>query len=737
VQTVEDAMKYRHLSSKTQKIRGFVALHKIGLQVPTPFFVVGNHDDAELLASKLGGREKPMFVRPCPTRPRHGFVESRPVSFENVDRSTVELKALLDESIAADEKGEAELLVLPYVPSEFNLVITPSMMAIGPGHDGATAGKSSIAVPLMRAPFMEVVKHPTLLAQARIGEEEDPYIEAVVGQGTGVRFTQLRAGVKAPRVKDFVPREMVVEHIIMASEDLLEWEQQVKQLQSGTVVCKPGGTLIAHYGVHCLYNDVPCMTTRVPEIGETLLPVGESPDPDIYSFTRGLGEGAMIKLGLEGDPTSGDGLRFCCKGDHLTVPQALVVMMTVLHNAGAMTGRDAYWLGFSTSIMMRAGMAASHGEARNKLGSAMRTAEARNRVYGTALKDFIGARNTLGVAQWMFTTLQWSGSYGGPAWGNCTGAIIDMDEEIRKYLNAPSKEKIAAIVTALNVAVNQAHNGGWWLNKFIGHDWFDSASQQSLISLAFTGASMLLAEQVMRIQSGEEVDHLLEAWKAASDIEISKGALQIESVEKVQKHPSDWMEKGDTDDDEDDNDPPDWDDDSLQSSDDVSDPSVTDSKAVNVSNPKKFMNINTVPLVPQSKIHLSDVQMRILKAVPTASDKYMEVALHIQFKLETDQSKYYRSVDTKLVLPAEWPWKVIDKYSTQLSWSGSGEKYASATLSELSPCEANAHGVLLSFSVEDDGFCAVTPVYMMGSDEEEIHGEIKVEEVEEITAADL
>jgi hypothetical protein len=40
----------------------------------------------------------------------------------------------------------------------------------------------------------------------------------------------------------------------------------------------------------------------------------------------------------------------------------------------------------------------------------------------------------------------------------------------------------------------------------------------------------------------------------------------------------------------------------------------------------------------------------------------------------------------------------------------------------------------------DDGFCAVTPVYMMGSDEEEIHGEIKgeaVEEIEEIMAADL
>lgn len=524
------AVKFKHLSAKTQKIRGFVALDKINLSVPKPFFVVSSEGDCSAVveACRMGSKTAgEMFVRPCPTRPRHGFEESRKVAFGDDNAvSSGELVSMFNRAVAADEQGTAELLLLPYINAEYNLIVTPSMMAVGPGHDGATAGKSSIAIPLMGTPFFEVADNPQLLAQANIADTEDPYVEAVVERSGKVYFTQLRAGAKTAGIKDYIPERMVVTHVVTPSDDLLEWEQQVKRLQPGAVVCKVGGTLIAHYGVHCLYNKVPCMTTRVPAVGETLNPVGKAPSPNAPDMIRGLGEGALIPLNTQ---TEGYFYVSTAAGE-LSVSECLVAMMVALHNSGAMSGEDAYWLGFGTSIMMRAGMAASHGEARHKLegysGQSMR-----RMIYTTALKDFLAARKTLGVAQWMFRDLRWTSSYGGPKWAQCTESLLSMDVAIRSLLNDPSSESVTAVVSALNIAVNQAHNGGWWLNKFIEQNYFDKTSKQSLTTLVLAGATMYKAQAIGDSIDRREIEKLLLDWQTAPTIEVGEGNLQIQ--EKV------------------------------------------------------------------------------------------------------------------------------------------------------------------------------------------------------------
>ena len=525
VHNVATAAKYRHLQAKTQKARGFVNLATRGMAVPQPYYLVLDEADIEyVVKSALDRGLYKMFVRPCPVRARHGFEESRVVEFivkgsYSSDDRAVAYNAVVDQvrkifaaANEADEEHKAELLLLPYVEAKHNLVITPSRMAIGPNHDGATAGYDSISVPLMGTKFSEDIGF-NLVKGAGVGAHEDPYFEVVMGtDALKPLFTQIRAGAKLPPAigADYVPAPMRVTEVVEAEGDLLVWEKQVKALKPGTVVVKLGGTLISHYGVHCLYNNVACFTSRRPSIGEVLDVVSVSPTPNPEAVIKGLGYGALVPVYMS-TPT------IQTKPTDLAIQPALIAMMAALHNAGAMSGDSGFWIGYSAAMMMRAGMAGSHGEARHKLNG---MANQRTFVYKLALKDFLGSRNTLGTAQWMFENLKWSSSYGGPAWARCTQSIIDLDNAVLGLLNAPTTANVAAVVSCLNVAVNQAHNGGWWLNKFITQGWFDKTAAQSLESLAIAGTTMYKIKKAHL-----DVDSLVltEEWKKLPPIVATPG----------------------------------------------------------------------------------------------------------------------------------------------------------------------------------------------------------------------
>lgn len=530
------AAKYRHLEAKTQKARGFVSLDKQSkLPVPSPYYLILNEDDIEpSVEAAVANGITTLFVRPCPVRARHGFEESRSVKFnpelgkysagyaDELVRVTNEVKAIFKAANEADEEHAAELILLPFVGAKFNAIITPSRMAVGPNHDGATAGYDSISIPLMGTQFSEDASYG-LVANAGVGAGEDPYVEVVVNPRFNAMFTQVRSGVRVPAAvgADYLPAPMRVVEVIDAEGDLLEWEKQVKTIKPGTVVVKLGGTLISHYGVHCLYNKVPCFTSRRPSVGELLDVVSVSPTPSPEAVIKGLAYGALVPITLKDNGSLNEQ---DIKSGVIPVNTALIAMMTSLHNAGAMSGEHGFWLGFSAAFMMRAGMAGSHGEARHKLQDLQ---SMRNFVYKLAFKDFMGSRNTLGTAQWMFTNLKWSSSFGGPAWAKCTQSIIDLDSAIVTLINNPSNDAVALVVSKLNNAVNQAHNGGWWLNKFIQHSWFDLASRQSLRSLAISAAAMY---QVKKTDIEEaRIEEFLSSWKSAKPIEaVAGGKLHVQ-----------------------------------------------------------------------------------------------------------------------------------------------------------------------------------------------------------------
>jgi hypothetical protein len=512
VTTLSAKTKYAHLTAKTQKARGYVTLAtETALRVPKPYAVITSNEDVDLAVAEMHGKSQ--FIRPCPMRPRHGFVDSRPMQIDATGVSSVELKEILAKAIAADEQGHAELLVVPYIKSQYNAIITPTRVAVGPGNDGATSGHGSVSFPLMGVPFSEI--SPELLSKSKIGANEDPYIEAVMGEDQNTYFTQIRAGVKIPPMvgADYIPFPVRVEEVIDASGDLLEWEAQTKMIKRGTVVCHIGGTLISHYGVHCMQNDIPVFTSRRPEIGEALEVVNKIVKANPEAVIRGLGAGVLLSLNvLDKDREA-----------TLHVHKALISMMTILHNSAAMSGEDGYWLGVAVAIMYRAGMAASHGEARHKLGMGHK----RQQIYALAFKNFFDARATLGAAQYRFLFNSWSSGYGGKAWGKCTEAIIQMDNTVRSLIKDPTEKNVAELVMSLNNAVNQAHNGGWWLNKFIGQEWFNKASVQSLESVTMGMITMFRMQELLKADT-EYIPAVIEQWAEQSEIEVKSGVLQIE-----------------------------------------------------------------------------------------------------------------------------------------------------------------------------------------------------------------
>ena len=527
------------VDARTQKARGYTVIAR-ELNVPKPFWVISESNEIETAVRGLTIPATGLFVRPCPVRPRHGFVESRLVNASltpsNTDGIIAELHGVLEEAKKADP--DAELLLVPCVNATHNLILTPSRMAIGKGNDGATAGHQSTVFPLTGTAFPDLPA--SVIKQAAVAESEDPYVEVVIRDGyqnlyTGyanptavVYFTQLRAGVKIPAAVDldFIPSEFTVDKVIEASGDLLEWERQVKEeIKPGTAVFHLGGTLISHYGVHCIFHNIPILTTRKPVIGETLVPTKRPDLPTPEAVIYGLGLAASDKyIGLLLNNFHGVSVDGSWPAS-MYCNEAVALLLVAAHNAAALAGDHGKWLGIATVLMMRLGMAASHGEARHKKVDGLDTAShSRALVYKKALNDFFNARMTVGCAQWRFKNLSWSASYGGLAWASCTAAIIRLDQSARTLIKEPNDANVAALVTALHNAINQAHNGGWWLNKFVsGKTIFDEAAVQRMAALCAAAPAIL---EVANLQPDmSEVRLTFERWAGEPDIAIEKGIV--------------------------------------------------------------------------------------------------------------------------------------------------------------------------------------------------------------------
>lgn len=479
---------------RTQKARGLFVLHDYArfkslpdfrlLTTASSFWLVQKDSDlpAELTEA--------VFARPCPVRPRHGFVDSR------LCTSIDELISVWNEAKAADP--DAEMIVCSMIDAAHNAILTDTTITIGPGHDGATSGKDAIILPVTGKGLINADALPAF------GITEAAYIELVYTKqsevwphATKAYITQVRNGPAIDcATADYVPVATTVTEIITVERDynLLEWEALInsKELTKGCVVYHPGGSIASHYGVHCVLHKVPYITSKQPRIGDVLEPTKRS----TIDF-RDVREGLQLSLSTEYD-------RLLCNyrtqtAIHKQAERMLMLSLYALHGFAGLTKAESLLLGFAVGNLIRLSMAACLAELRH-FEPIRRQQGCRNRhdVYIEYFTDAGRGLRKLRFAAEIFARGDWPRSYGGKAWASCTEATIELFNAAIRLFHRPHETQFTALIECFNTLVNCAHNNGLFLNKFAAEAAFNIAAQSNAAFAARYAAE--LYQQVRQLQ---------------------------------------------------------------------------------------------------------------------------------------------------------------------------------------------------------------------------------------------
>jgi hypothetical protein len=468
--------KVSNVDAKTQKARGIFFLQNKSYKVKSVYdWVVPKH----LLfdAGYEFGEESlnfPVFARPCPTVPKHGFVDS--IICNNAE----ELNALSNLTFGVE--NDAELLVTKPVKSSFNAIINGGVITFAPGNDGATSGRGVQYFYINDDPLSKAIG----LDDDLLLEGEVPFYEMVFSMKGESRLVQVRSAPGVPRAKDFIPHTITVKKIIHAEGDLLEWEKKMVGIDPlTTVIDHRGGSLSSHYAIHSIINKIPLFTTYCPEIGDVVGPTVESSeinDEDRISFKE------SFIAGFNSAPYVYRNMNFeKSKNARPILLGILELSLATLHNfSGLSISKDYQLLGVVLGLFVRTTFSVSAGEARhaptkngfsdtlkcgNKMESFLKTLPSNreacyNTMFSKKAKDCI---DDIEAIYYIFKDITWGGAYGGRKWASCT------DSSIQLY-NAGVRGDIEEVVSMFNRVINEEHNGGKYLNKIIDVSDFDLAA---------------------------------------------------------------------------------------------------------------------------------------------------------------------------------------------------------------------------------------------------------------------
>jgi hypothetical protein len=209
----------------------------------------------------------------------------------------------------------------------------------------------------------------------------------------------------------------------------------------------------SHYAIHCVEHDIPIFTSGkiAPKAGDTIaaIPV-KKPEKDIDSVIKGLAIGVNYPIDYE---------------------SAVLIVLGSLHNSLNFDADESRLFGVAVMLALKLGFAACFGEARHKDKHGLQ----RHQVYDRAWADIASHVKKFNEARGKFYLQKWTPGFGGKAWGKCADATADLWNATVNLCRTKTKESLTAVVDALNVVINCAHNNGWWFNKFISSAWFDIA----------------------------------------------------------------------------------------------------------------------------------------------------------------------------------------------------------------------------------------------------------------------
>lgn len=448
----------------------------------------------------------PAFARPCPVTPKHGFVESRPV------KGWQEFEEIKQETLMHD--SQAELILMPQLSGEFSGIMTPSAVSYGRGNDGATSGKSKV-IPCPNHNFEHVISSSVQKA-AKIKEGEVPYLELVEDQGK-IKAVQLRSGPKQPTCKDFIPYKTKVEKILDAADyeaDLIEFDRRLKyyakKYPQKLVVYAEGASLASHFAVQSMILSVPCLTSRKPRIGETLAfekgsEKQEWKDSDYQMLANAISRILGGDTGQRWAMAKDDEIGLCKLAvggmhanlmwnpePHLINLAAHGITACAIFTIAACLGETRHWYASGPGRGAACPcdccdcedecMAESNGEYYGgspetrmcfKQGNPKERGEIYREALALPLSELLeqGERSARDLG-----ADGWSGSFGGEPWQLGGEAAVKLLKQLCSFAMHPSPEAWQECQTQWNHTVNQNHNNGKILTKWIQSRVFDSAA---------------------------------------------------------------------------------------------------------------------------------------------------------------------------------------------------------------------------------------------------------------------
>lgn len=475
----------------TQKAKGIKALcyfqGQFGMIPPRIFSVI---------PSFLSSREKtsfPLFARPCPKTPRHGFVDSKEVS------SWEEVMELYSKAVQADGR-DAEIVLMPALSGKNSAVAVYNNITWGRGNSSVTSGNRGFKIPLPGNMLKWNNYWNNIKDRAsKVGPsiEDSAYIELVENNGKTV-VVQARNGPIPPNsgLKDVIPADIEEVKNIFNSGDccnLLDWEKEVLKMNPFTdVVYASGASLSSHPVVHALQAGISVVT----------------------DVNTDLALGAPLKKSEETFYTLTDEdykeLANIMKKEYLysTINNVQEEVFTAIATIQSQFIWDntSYLMslrGQSVVKLQRMLLSACMGEIRHFQGNsktekivesfteqpvvetrATRKVIHTHYLYFSSLED---ALKLLPAAHEDFSAeitydeeedcyYPWSSSYGGTAWANVAQEALFMTKAIKAFLQAPNRGNWNTLIMKANSAIHQSHNGGKVLTKWI------TPQEMSLIS---------------------------------------------------------------------------------------------------------------------------------------------------------------------------------------------------------------------------------------------------------------
>lgn len=416
----------------------------------------------------------PVFARPCPVVPRHGFVDSTScLNAEQLNHISLETQR---------EEAAAELLVTKPIDADYSAIFTGGTVTFSTGNDGATSGNNVRYFYLNEDPIAPAIGlDPTVLLEGEVPFYELVFAKpSIYSEKKTTNLVQVRSGPSVPKFKNYIPKEIVVEKIIRAKDypELLDWEREMNSADPNTtIVDHRGGSLATHYSIHAITNNIAIFTTYLPEVGDRIVPNtnSEITEENKEEFYRAFCKSFSAARNWE-EIGYANVNRYMC--------DAVRIALSCLHNYAAIDmAKDFEVLGACLGIFVRATLAVSAGEtrfAKNHINSSTP-----NRV-SSWVKDLPGGRypvyrmmyeksdediiKSAMDIYWSFTEVSWPGGYGGKAWRNCTRSSIEL-------YNACIERDVKKVVSLFNNVIHEEHNGGKYLNKIISIGDFDSAAE--------------------------------------------------------------------------------------------------------------------------------------------------------------------------------------------------------------------------------------------------------------------